>query len=113
MPYARGMLNGNVLDKLPEALDSEVIEPLIERRGVRFERIVSRGQSSPEGFWYDQSQHEFVLLIAGRAVVELESGDTKELEPGDWIHIDAHVRHRVAWTAPNVATVWLVAFFDT
>jgi cupin 2 domain-containing protein len=112
LAYASRMLSGNVLSELPEAIDAEVSQLLLERRRARFERIVSRGQSSPEGFWYDQSQHEFVLVVAGRALLEFDSGETKQLEAGDWIQIDAHARHRVAWTDPNVATVWLVAFFD-
>jgi cupin 2 domain-containing protein len=106
------MLTGNALSELPDAIDAEVSQLLLKRRGVKFERIVSRGQSSPEGFWYDQSQHEFVFVVAGRALLEFDSGETKQLEAGDWIQIDAHARHRVAWTDPNVATVWLVAFFD-
>lgn len=106
------MERGSLRENLPDARDFEVSELLLTRRGLRFERIVSHGQSSPDEFWYDQAQHEFVLLVSGRAVLEFETGETVELGSGDWIQIDAHVRHRVAWTTPNDATVWLVAFFD-
>ena len=76
------MLNGNVLDNLPEAVENEVSELLLTRGNVKFERIVSRGQSSAEDFWYDQTQHEFVFLVAGRAVLEFENGETKQLGAG-------------------------------
>ena len=107
-----GMQRGSLLENLPDERDVEVNDLLLTRRGVKFERIVSHGQASPEEFWYDQAQHEFVFLVSGRAVLEFETGETVELTGGDWIQIDAHVRHRVAWTDPNDATVWLVAFFD-
>lgn len=106
------MQRGSLLENLPDEREVEISELLVARRAVKFERIVSHGQSSPPEFWYDQAQHEFVFVVSGRAVLEFENGETAELNGGDWIQIDAHVRHRVAWTEPNDATVWLVAFFD-
>ena len=43
-----------LLADLPAALDEELSETLLAGRGVRLERIVSFGQASPDGFWYDQ-----------------------------------------------------------
>lgn len=106
------MLHGNILTPLPRTGDAELTEALVTRRGLRFERIISRGHASPPGFWYDQDQHEFVFLVAGHAELEFEDRPLLALGPGDWVQIDAHVRHRVRATAPDVDTVWLVAFFD-
>ena len=106
------MLKGKLSEALPETLPAEVSEVLVSRRGVKFERIVSYGHASPPDFWYDQEQHEFVLLVQGHAVLEFEDAGQVELGPGDWIQIDAHVRHRVHSTAPDTTTLWLVAFFD-
>ena len=75
---------------------------------MRIERIVSTGQASPPGFWYDQPDDEFVVLLAGAASLRFEAGDvTLDLKPGDWVEIPAHVRHRVEATQADPPTVWL------
>lgn len=98
----------NILTGLPDARASEIFETLVDQGGVRIERIVSHGQATPEGEWYDQEWDEWVLVIAGRAGLILE-GETEPLElgAGDHLHLPARCRHRVAWTAPDGPTVWL------
>lgn len=105
------MLQNNLLDSIPDAAAGEVVTSLVTRGGVRIERIVSQGQASPDGFWYDQAEHEFVLLMQGRAELEFADGRVVRLGPGDWVEIEAHVQHRVRATAPDEPTVWLVAFY--
>jgi cupin 2 domain-containing protein len=85
----------------------EIFEPLLEGRNVRVERIVSSGQSTPEGVWMDQELDEWVALLQGRGVVGYENGVTVELGPGDWIFIPAHTRHRVESTSPEPPCIWL------
>jgi cupin 2 domain-containing protein len=93
--------------------NKEVIEQLARGQGFRIERIVSRGHSSPEGFWYDQDESEFVVLLSGSAAIRFESTDELvEMKPGDSMEIPAHVRHRVEWTDPDQASVWLAAFYS-
>jgi cupin 2 domain-containing protein len=101
----------NLLHGLPDARDGEIVERLAGSDVVRVERIVSRGQASPAGFWYDQDEAEFVLLLAGAARLRFEDGETMALGPGDWVDIAAHRRHRVEWTDPHASTVWLVMFY--
>jgi len=79
---------------------------------VRIERIVSTGHTSPEGFWYDQAEHEWVTVLSGRAKLRYEDGLEVELGPGDAASIPAHTRHRVEWTSPNAPTVWLAFFWS-
>jgi len=105
------MLSKNLLTSIPDAAEGEVVTSLVTRGGMRIERIVSQGQASPDGFWYDQADHEFVLLMQGHAELEFDDGRTVTLRPGDWLEIEARVRHRVRSTAPDEATVWLVAFY--
>ena len=101
-------LRGNFLAELPRDTDAELIEVLVQAAGVRIERIVSTGQASPPGFWYDQPDNEFVVLLTGSAVLRFEDGDCRfDLKPGDWIEIPAHVRHRVEATQADPPTVWL------
>ena len=100
--------SGNILTGLPDARGGEIFEPLVERNGVRVERIVSRGQATPDGEWYDQAGDEWVLVVAGRAELLIEGEATpRELGPGDYLHLPARCRHRVAWTDPDSPTVWL------
>lgn len=103
---------GNLLAQIPASLPQELLQTLLERPGLRIERIVSQGHASPPDFWYDQEEHEWVLLLQGAARVQFEDR-TVELSPGDYIHIPAHQRHRVAWTTPDEATIWLAIFITT
>ena len=102
----------NLLDRIPANLPREFLETLCETAHVRIERIVSHGQASPEGFWYDQDRHEFVLLVSGRArLVFADGAPPVDLLPGDWLDIKAHTRHRVEWTDPRQDTVWLAVHY--
>lgn len=97
---------------LPPAAAEELVEALVTRPGVRIERIVSTGQASPPGFWYDQPETEFVALLRGGAGLRFADEATdRVLSPGDWLVIAAHRRHRVTWTAADTPTVWLAVFY--
>ncbi len=101
-------MNGNIFTNLPDATSGELFQPLLERGGVRIERIVSHGQATPEGEWYDQGWDEWVLVLSGSAGLLIE-GETqpRELREGDYLQLPAHCRHRVVWTAPDSPTLWL------
>ncbi|GAB6061125.1 cupin domain-containing protein [Desulfonatronum parangueonense] len=87
--------------------DEEVFELLAEGRELRIERIVSRGQASPHGFWYDQELDEWVALLQGEAQVRFENGITRRLQAGDWLFLPARLRHRVESTSSNPPCIWL------
>jgi cupin 2 domain-containing protein len=100
--------SGNLLADVPENLPDEQIFTLASSPGARIERIVSTGQASPPGFWYDQNAAEWVFLIAGSAGLLVEGERfPRVLGPGDFIEIPAHVRHRVEWTDAGKPTIWL------
>ena len=100
--------HGNLLRHLPSAATDEIVEVLAKCGEGRIERIVSHGPASPPGFWYDQPQAEWVLLLRGRAGLRFEDeAAPRTLGPGDWVDIAAHRRHRVEWTASEEPTVWL------
>jgi cupin 2 domain-containing protein len=101
----------NLLVDLPAADAGEVVERLAGSGGVRIERIVSHGEVSPDGFWYDQDEAEFVLVLAGAAQLSFADGAAMTLSPGDWVDIAPHRRHRVDWTDPDQPTVWLAVFY--
>ncbi|TVR64704.1 MAG: cupin domain-containing protein [Gemmatimonadales bacterium] len=90
----------------------ERVDVLAESGAIRVERIVSSGHASPEGFWYDQDEAEWVALLAGEAILRFQDPDEEvHLRPGDHLLIPAHRRHRVEWTTPGERTIWLATFF--
>jgi len=101
-------LTGNLLAALPDAKETELFETLSALDGVRIERIVSKGQTTPAGEWYDQAWHEWVLLVEGEALLLLDDEqEPHRLLPGQWLLLPAGCRHRVEWTVPDRNTVWL------
>jgi len=102
----------NLLTDVPADLPEELVQTLLTAPGLRIERIVSRGHHSPDGFWYDQPEHEWVLLLSGVARLRFEGEEPFELTPGQHVHIPAHRRHRVEWTDPDRATVWLAVHYE-
>lgn len=101
----------NLFDLLPDELPEELIETLVHTNSARIERIVSRGHATPEGEWYDQDDNEWVVLLDGAARLVFEDGREVSMAPGDWLDIPAHARHRISWTDPERATVWLAVFY--
>ena len=91
---------------------NEVFDELLRGGEFKLERIVSTGQATPPGQWYDQADHEWVVLLSGGAKIVFE-GEAEPvcLSPGDWINIPAHKRHRVEWTDPHQQTVWLALHY--
>lgn len=100
--------HGRLLAGLPPPGQDESFETLLSRPGLRIERIVSHGQASPPGFWYDQPEDEWVMVVDGRATLAFEDGRELDLAAGDWVTLPAHCRHRVVSTA--APTVWLAVF---
>lgn len=99
---------------LPRELGAERFDCLVERPGLRIERIVSPpGHQTAPGYWYDQDRDEWVTLLAGRAAIEREGDpDWIWLDPGDSLLIPAGCRHRVAATDERDTTVWLAVHYD-
>ena len=102
----------NIFENIPSALPEELVDIIFSKDNVKIERIVSRGHSSPDTFWYDQNQDEYVILLKGKAgLLFRDRDDVLVLKPGDYINIPAHVKHRVEWTSSNEETVWLAVYY--
>jgi cupin 2 domain-containing protein len=102
----------NLLADLPPELPSELVSTMLAAARVRIEQIVSHGHVSPRDFWYDQDQHEWVVVLKGAARLQFEDEEQPvEMKPGDYLNIPAHRRHRVEWTAPNELTIWLAVHY--
>jgi cupin 2 domain-containing protein len=93
-------------------MPKELITTLLDASEVRLKRIVSHGHASPDGFWYEQDRHEWVVVLKGAAGLRFED-ETVEMRAGDFLNIPAHQKHRVEWTTPEEPTVWLAVFYRT
>lgn len=103
----------NLFADIPENLRDELVETILQTSSFRIERIVSRGHCSPDGFWYDQDEYEWIILLKGSAI--LRSEDQSEniiMNPGSYIDIEKHRRHRVEWTDPGQETIWLAIHYQ-
>jgi len=101
-----------MVSDLPQHLPDELVTTLLEATNVRIERIVSHGHASPEGVWFDQDQHEWVMVLKGAARLRFEGDDqVVEMKPGDFLNIPAHSRHRVEWTTADEPTIWLAVHY--
>lgn len=105
------MTAGNILELADEAFDSEILEDIVRSEHVRIERILSKGQASPEAGWYDQDENEWVVVLQGRGRLVFDDGTEVELDTGSYMNIPAHKKHRVAWTDPDRVTIWLAVFY--
>ena len=101
----------NIYDSLPIDLNAEAIDEIIRAPGVRIERIVSKGHTSPDSGWYDQDENEWVMVLQGAGALTFEDGATVYLSAGDHINIPANCRHRLSWTDPGQLTIWLAVFY--
>jgi cupin 2 domain-containing protein len=102
----------NLFHNLPVKLSEELVTSLSNNKNVRIERIVSSGHASPTGYWYDQEEHEWVVVLKGKARILFEGDDRPiEMKAGDHITIPAHSKHRLEWTIPDEPTVWLAVFY--
>ncbi len=105
------MQKGNIFRRIPDDRSKETFEILAQESGVKVERIISNGHSSPEDGWYDQDRNEWVILLRGAAVIAFEHGSTVTLREGDYLSIDAHEKHKVVSTSADPETVWLAIHF--
>lgn len=100
-------MNENIYQNIPTQLPEELFTLLLENKNVRIERIVSQGQRTPAGEWYEQIQNEWVIVLQGQAVIEYENTEPHNLNVGDYLFIPAGTRHRVLWTSHAEQTIWL------
>ena len=102
----------NIFANIPDNIPAELFHEILGRGNLKIERIISKGHSSADNYWYDQDYNEWVILLKGSARLLFE-GDAKVivLNPGDYINIPSHTRHRVEWTEPDTETVWLAVHY--
>jgi cupin 2 domain-containing protein len=108
------MVIRNIFSEIPNSINGEMFEILTRNEHFMLERIISSGQATPPGEWFDQDTNEWVILLSGGAglVFEDEAGECV-MHPGDYVHILTHRRHRVGWTDSKEKTVWLAIHYGS
>lgn len=101
----------NIFSNIPSELPNEIFEDIIITEKLRVERIISKGQTSPDIGWYDQNENEWIIVLSGYGVIEYINGAKVILKQGDYLNIKAHEKHRVIETSSDEATVWLAIFY--
>jgi cupin 2 domain-containing protein len=107
------MITSNIYSEIPDDLPHEVFEEILRNGSLKLERIISKGHKTPNGQWYDQDKDEWVILLKGSAGFLIEGeGETVVMKPGDYIHLPAHLKHRVEWTDSEEETIWLALHYE-
>jgi cupin 2 domain-containing protein len=108
-----GVKAGNIFSEIPDSPIDEIFEILLISDHFKLERIISSGQATPPGEWYDQDMNEWVILLSGSAGLLFEGEEEVIImHPGEYVHIPAHKRHRIEWTDPEQKTVWLALHYE-
>jgi cupin 2 domain-containing protein len=103
---------GNIFADIIPDQSKELFESIIETDGIKIERIVSSGQTTPAGDLYNQPKEEWVLVLSGSAIVSfVESGELFTLSAGDYLRIPARTKHRVEHTSTDETTLWLAIHY--
>lgn len=102
----------NLYQLRPQAQAEEIFN-LLQSQRFKLEQICSYGKASPVDFWYDQAWDEWVVLLQGTAILEFQNQskapELVQLKAGDYLLIQAHCRHRVAFT--SLDAIWLALHF--
>ena len=101
----------NIFKNIPTQLPKELFENIISKDGIKIQRIISKGHTTPVSEWYNQDNDEWVIVLQGEAILSFEDSNDVRLESGDYINIPAHTSHRVSWTTPDEETIWLAVHY--
>ncbi|GAB4544129.1 MAG: hypothetical protein Tsb0014_38070 [Pleurocapsa sp.] len=102
----------NIFDLPPSISDRELFESIVSTDKILIERIISTGQTTTPGEWYDQDRDEWVILLQGEAILSYEDGSQIKLTAGDYLFIPSHQKHRVEYTSFDPPCIWLAIHSD-
>ena len=105
------MKTNNIFKNIPNKLQEELFEDIISNDGIKIQRIVSQGDTTPEGEWYDQESDEWVIVLQGKATISFENEDDITLIVGEYLNIPAYKKHRVSWTSETEQTIWIAVHY--
>jgi len=101
----------NLFSNIPDTLQEELFEVILNKPNIKIERIISDGHTTQTFEWYDQEDNEWVLLLQGEAVLSFENEDDLHLDVGEYVNISKHKKHRVSYTSLSEKTIWLAVHY--
>jgi cupin 2 domain-containing protein len=112
--YNQTMNTKNIfkIAELPTADGNEIFELLCKSENLKIKRIISTGQVTPDGEWYDQQENEWVILLQGTAKLEFKDGRLEKLIAGDYLYLPSGTKHRVSFTSQAPPCIWLAVYFE-
>lgn len=60
----------NIFDEILIDKNEEIFFEIFKNEKIKIEKIVSNGQKSPDNFWYEQEESEYILLLEGFAILQ-------------------------------------------
>ena len=96
------MHQGNLYDASDVPATGERFDTLLRHRNLVVERIVSSADIAPSE--YVQAQDEWVLLVHGSAVLDID-GQATALKAGDYVFLPAGTPHTVLRV--SAGAMWL------
>jgi len=102
---------GNIFDLPANLPKEELFEILVDNDTVLIEKVVSTGQITAPGNWYDQKREEWLIVLQGEGELSYEDSSRIKLTSGDYLYIPAHKKHRVEYTSTEPPCIWLTIFF--
>lgn len=100
-------LMNNIFNLPPSLPNEELFESIVVNDSILIEKIISTGQTTPSGEWYDSDRDEWVILLQRKAILSYEDGSQIKLKAGDYLFIPAHQKHRVEYTSTSPPCIWL------
>jgi len=85
----------------------EVFVELFKSNNCVIEKIISTGQSTNEGEWFEEEGDEWVILLQGTSELKFFNGEDYKMKAGDYLLIPSNSKHRVVTTSLDPPCVWL------
>lgn len=76
-------------------------------KNIQIERIISTGQTTLSGQWYDQITDEWVILLQSEVELSYADDTRIKLRAGDYLLIPVHTKHRVEYISIEPPCIWL------
>jgi cupin 2 domain-containing protein len=97
----------NIYKLSQEVSQLEQFEQVVAGKNIQIERIISTGQTTLYGQWYDQHFDAWVILLQGEAELSYDDDMMIKLKAEDYLLIPAHIKHRVEYTSIEPPCIWL------
>ncbi|BAQ60679.1 hypothetical protein GM3708_1085 [Geminocystis sp. NIES-3708] len=102
-------MKDNIFSNTPSLITGEIFSELLKCRNVVIQKIVS--SDKPDHIIYNQPQDEWVILLQGKATLQLEN-NIINLTSGDYLFIPANTCHQVTKTSTNPYCIWLAVHIN-